>query len=197
MTRAPIAKSVILRGSAFALAFGTAFLATSPVFAQQAYKEPFDRPLAVVSPNYVTLVLSVDVKRPAAAVWDQIGKFCSIRDWMQVSCEIAKGDDVTLGAVRIVRGKVIEMMIARTPTSYTYTQPVRVDWPFNAYHATLEVRPLGKKTSKLFYSFFYDNSMLASDAARTEEIANRKQRMGKMLQNMKILAEGGTLPPIP
>jgi hypothetical protein len=42
----------------------------------------------------------------------------------------------------------------------------------------------------------YDNSMLADDAAREKEKAQRTTRFTQALQNMKILAEGGTLPPL-
>jgi hypothetical protein len=46
----------------------------------------------------------------------------------------------------------------------------------------------------MVYSLFFDNSMLPDDAARERDIANRKARFAQALQNMKILAEGGTLP---
>jgi len=38
--------------------------------------------------------------------------------------------------------------------------------------------------------------MLADDAAREKEKAQRTARFTQALQNMKILAEGGTLPPL-
>jgi hypothetical protein len=43
----------------------------------------------------------------------------------------------------------------------------------------------------------FDNSMLADDAAREKDIAQRRTRFTQALENMKILAEGGTLPPAP
>jgi hypothetical protein len=41
----------------------------------------------------------------------------------------------------------------------------------------------------------FDNSNLADDAARSKDMDNRRTRFTKMLENMKILSEGGTLPP--
>jgi len=43
----------------------------------------------------------------------------------------------------------------------------------------------------------YDNSMLADDAAREADKTRRTTQFTRALQNMKTLAEGGTLPPAP
>jgi len=52
-------------------------------------------------------------------------------------------------------------------------------------------------TSKLVYTLFFDNSMLADDAAREADRARRVTQFTAALANMKTLAEGGTLPPAP
>jgi hypothetical protein len=52
-------------------------------------------------------------------------------------------------------------------------------------------------TSKLVYTIFFDNSLLADDAAREKDLAQRTATFKTALENMKILAEGGTLPPAP
>ncbi len=52
-------------------------------------------------------------------------------------------------------------------------------------------------TSKLLYTLLYDNSILADDAAREKEKAQRTAMFTRALQNMKTLAEGGTMPPPP
>ena len=41
----------------------------------------------------------------------------------------------------------------------------------------------------------FDNSLLADDAARQADIERRRTSFTRALQNMKILAGGGTLPP--
>jgi hypothetical protein len=43
----------------------------------------------------------------------------------------------------------------------------------------------------------FDNSMLADDAAREKDRAQKTAVFTRALENMKILAEGGTLPPAP
>jgi hypothetical protein len=172
-------------------------LTAASALAQPAPPPP-PPPVAIASPTYTTMVLELSVDRPAAAVWARVGKFCDISEWLRTTCTLASGTDTQLGAVRHINGgAVIEMMVAKTDLSYTYTQPVRTGVPFNAYHGTLEAKPVTATTSKLVYSFFYDNSMLASDAARATEITNRRTRFMGGLQNMKIMAEGGKVPPAP
>jgi hypothetical protein len=101
------------------------------------------------------------------------------------------GKDGEIGAVRSVGN---EVLVGRTELSYTYTQPVREGRPYNLYHGTLEARPVTATTSKLVYTLVFDNSMLADDAARQADIERRRTQFTQALQNMKILAEGGTLP---
>src|ERR1700681_2169938 len=55
---------------------------------------------AVASPTYVSLRMEITVNRPAAEVWKQFGKYCSVAEWMQTACTITSGKDGELGAVR-------------------------------------------------------------------------------------------------
>jgi hypothetical protein len=43
----------------------------------------------------------------------------------------------------------------------------------------------------------FDNSMLADDAAREKDRAQKVATFTRALENMKTLAEGGALPPVP
>jgi hypothetical protein len=151
-------------------------------------------PLAIPNPTYVSIVMEVAVERPAVDVWKRVGKYCDIADWLRVNCTITSGKDGEVGAVRSVGN---EVMVGRTELSYTYTQPVREGRPYNMYHGTLEARPVTATTSKLVYTLMFDNSMLADDTARQADIERRRTQFTQALQNMKILAEGGTLPPAP
>ena len=150
--------------------------------------------IVVASPTYVSIPLEITVDRPAAEVWKRIGKYCDIGEWFQVPCTITYGKEGELGAVRSVAN---EVMVGKTELSYTYTQPVREGRPYNMYHGTLEARPLTATTSKLLYTLVFDNSMLPDDAARQKDRENRTAQFTRALQNMKTLAEGGTLPPRP
>ena len=149
---------------------------------------------AVASPTYTSIPLEITVSRPAAETWKRIGKFCDIGEWLQIPCTIISGKDGEFGAVRSVAG---EVLVGKTELSYTYTQTVRNDRPYNLYHGTLEARPLTATTSKVVYTLFFDNSMLPDEAAREADKARRVATFTRALQNMKTLAEGGTLPPPP
>ena len=149
---------------------------------------------AVAAPTYTSIPLEIAVNRPAAEVWKRVGKFCDIGEWLRIACTITSGKDGEFGAVRSVAG---EVLVGKTELSYTYTQPVRDGRPYNLYHGTLEARPVTATTSKLVYTLFFDNSMLADDAARATDRARRTTQFTTALENMKILAEGGTLPPAP
>ena len=148
----------------------------------------------VSNPTYVSIPLEIVVNRPAAEVWKRVGKFCDIGEWLRIPCTITSGTDGEFGAVRSVAG---EVLVGKTEFSYTYTQTVRAGRPYNLYHGTLEARPVTATTSKLVYTLMFDNSMLADDAAREKDKAQKTAQFTRALENMKILAEGGTLPPAP
>ena len=148
----------------------------------------------VTNPTYISIPLEIMVNRPASEVWKRVGKFCDIGEWLRIPCTITSGKDGEFGAVRSVAG---EILVGNTELSYTYTQPVRAGRPYNLYHGTLEARPVTATTSKLVYTLMFDNSMLADDAAREKDKAQKTALFTQALENMKILAEGGTLPPAP
>jgi hypothetical protein len=159
-------------------------------------------PGSAASPTYVSIPMEISVNKPAADVWKRVGKFCDIAEWLRIpTCTITAGKDGEFGAVRSVAG---EVLVAKTELSYTYTQTPAFQAggrggprPYNLYHGTLEARPVTPTTSKLVYTLFFDNSMLADDMARERDIAQKKAQFTTALENMKILAEGGTLPPAP
>ena len=155
-----------------------------------------DVSIVVEKPTYVAIPLEITVNRPAADVWKRIGGYCDIAEWLQIAagCKMISGKEGEVGSVRTVG---TEVMVAKTEFSYTYTQPVRAGRPYNLYHGTLEARPVTATTSKIVYTLFYDNSMMADEAARQADKARRTAQFTTAMENMKILAEGGTLPPAP
>ena len=155
---------------------------------------PASTSIVVANPTYVSIPMEIAVNRPAAEVWKRIGKYCDIGEWFQIPCTITQGKDGEFGAVRSVAN---EVLVGKTELSYTYTQPVREGRPYTLYHGTLEARPVTATTSKLVYTLVYDNSTLADDAARERDKAQRTTTFMRALQNMKSMAEGGTLPPAP
>ncbi len=161
---------------------------------QGAQPAPDAAAIVVANPTYIFIPLEIAVNRPATEVWKRVGKFCDIGEWLRIPCTITSGKDGEFGAVRSVAG---EVLVAKTELSYSYTQTVKAGRPYNLYHGTLEARPVTATTSKLVYTLMFDNSMLADDAAREKDKAQKTTTFTRALENMKILAEGGTLPPAP
>ena len=199
------------RGLAYAVCVlaATASLSRTPASAQAAQTPPAAPvwpvgvgPGSAASPTYVSIPLEIAVNKPAAEVWKRVGKFCDIAEWLRIpTCTITAGKDGEFGAVRSVAG---EVLVAKTELSYSYTQTPAFQAggrggprPYNLYHGTLEARPVTATTSKLVYTLFFDNSMLPDDAARERDREQKTAQFTTALQNMKILAEGGTLPPAP
>jgi hypothetical protein len=188
--------------STFAIAFalsiagpvGAQTPATPPAQAPATTPAPNNDLIVVEKPTYTSLNLEVTVNKPVAEVWKRVGGYCAIGEWFQMpnGCKIVAGTDNELGAVRSIAN---EVMVGKTEYSYTYTQPVRPGRPYILYHGTLEARALTATSSKLLYSLVWDNSTLPDDAAREKDKATRTTTFTRALNNMKALAEGGTLPP--
>ena len=169
--------------------------AVTVIAAPALAQAPAPPKLAIETPNYVSIAMEIAVNKPAGEVWKRIGKYCDIGEWLQIpaGCQITSGKDGEVGAVRTV-GR--EIMVGKTELSYAYTQPVYEGRPYNLYHGLLEARPVTGKTSKIVYTLMYDNSLVPGDAAaKAAEIQRRRTTFERAMANMKILAEGGTLPP--
>jgi len=152
-------------------------------------------PLQVANPTYVTIPMEIRVNKPVKDVWARIGKYCDIAEWFQIAtgCEITSGKDGEVGTVRTVGA---EILVAKTEYSYAYTQPVREGRPYNLYHGNLEARAIDANTTQVLYTLVYDVSLVPGDAAaRAADVERRRTAFTRALGNMKILAEGGTLPP--
>lgn len=114
------------------------FFAVSPSSGQTPAEA--SRSSAVASPTYVSLYMEVTVNRPAAEVWQRFGGYCAVSEFIKAPCTITSGKDGELGAVRSSGGG--EVLVGKTPTSYTYTQPVKDGQPYNLYHGTFEAKPV-------------------------------------------------------
>ncbi len=113
-------------------------------------------------PNYVSIPMSIEVNKPAAEVWAKVGAdCCGIKSWIaegrEGPCEIKPGSGER-GAVRVIAGRVTDVMTAKSEFGYGYTQPnVEVKWR-NLYHGFMEVRPVTPTTSKIYCTLVQDQS---------------------------------------
>ena len=140
--------------------------------------------------------MEIVVNKPLAEVWKRVGKYCDIGEWFQIAagCKIISGANDDFGTVRTVGS---EVLVGKTEYSYTYTHTPKEGVPYNLYHGTIEARAVSPTQTKLLYTLIFDNSMLKDDAERKADLERRRTRFMQGLQNMKTLAEGGTLPPPP
>ena len=134
--------------------------------------------------DYTSFTLSTTANATPEKAWAKIGSFCAIHDWLGTSCETT-GNEV--GSIRTINdGKVTEMMVAKTPFSYTYIQPTNYA---NLYHGTLAVEPAGAGKSRITYTFLYDAEPLGDADAKAKARQGRTDRFNQALAKMKAMAE--------
>lgn len=134
--------------------------------------------------DYVSIVQEAAVNAPAEATWQKIGGYCDIGAWLKTTCEITSGTDRQVGAVRKIAGRINEVIVATTPLSYTYADAD----PKILYHGTVEVRPVDKKSSKIVYTLFFDQSSIPADQQQANR-DRRKAMFGGILNTLKAQAE--------
>jgi hypothetical protein len=145
-------------------------------------------------PEYVSIPMEITVNKPAADVWAKVGGWCDISKWITptggVPCEVTSSHS-DVGSVRVIAGRVTEIMTAKTELGYGYTQPaVEGKW-YNTYHGFVEVRPVSATTSKIVYTLMLDVADKADQAAKDADVAGRRKQFEGALGNMKKLAEAG------
>ena len=144
---------------------------------------------SAVAQEYVTIDMEIDIDKPAAEVWEKVGDYCEISEWLGLDCEITSGDG-GMGSVRsLLGGRILEIMVAQTELSYGYTQPAVEGEFYNLYHGFMEARPLTDTTSKMLYTLTLDVSNLADQAAKDVDIERRRGMFTNALRAMKELAE--------
>ena len=145
--------------------------------------------LTSVAQEYVTIDMEIDINKPAVEVWEKVGDYCAISEWLGLRCEIASGDG-GMGSVRsLLGGRIIEIMVAQTELSYGYTQPAVEGEFYDLYHGFMEARPVTDSTSKMLYTLTYDVSNLEDQAAKDADIERRRGMFTNALGAMKALAE--------
>jgi uncharacterized protein YndB with AHSA1/START domain len=140
----------------------------------------------VLAADFATIELSTTANATPEKTWSRIGDYCAIKDWLGLSCAITKGHG-GVGTLRdLDNGRVVEMIVAKTPFSYTYIQPNN---PANLYHGTLAVEPDGQGRSRIVYTLLYDQEPLGTDEAKAANRKQRSDRFNAALAKMKAMAE--------
>ncbi len=134
--------------------------------------------------DYVSIRQETAVNAPADVAWAKVKPYCDIGKWLNAPCEITAGKDGEVGALRKIAGRIEEVIVATTATSYTYAD---ID-PKILYHGTIEVQPTGKSTSKFVYTLFFDQTSIPADQREANK-TRRAAMFANVLATMKAAAE--------
>jgi hypothetical protein len=154
-----------------------ALLAASPALAQTL--QPAD---------WTTITLTADINKGADVAWQKIGgnDWCAIAKYLDVkSCDINSGKG-ELGSVRTINGSIVEIVVARTPHSYTYAQPFTPIF----YHGTVAVQPVDARHSKLVYTLIWNQTAVGDAAAQAAARDSRRSRFQAAVDKMAAAANG-------
>jgi hypothetical protein len=152
-------------------------LALGTISAQAQTPQPAD---------WTTLTLTADLNKSADAAWEKIGgtEWCAIAKYLDVkSCDINSGKG-ELGSVRTINGSIVEIVVARTPHSYTYAQPFTPIF----YHGTLGVQPVDRGHSKLVYTLIWNQTAVGDAAAQAAARESRRSRFQSAVDKMAAAA---------
>jgi hypothetical protein len=136
--------------------------------------------------DWTTLTMTADLNKPAAVAWERIGgnDWCAIGKYLDVkSCAVNSGKG-ELGSVRTINGSVVEIVVARTPLSYTYAQPFTPIF----YHGTVSVQPVDAHHSKLIYTLIWNQTAVGDAKAQADARSSRKTRFQAAVDKMAAAA---------
>jgi hypothetical protein len=139
--------------------------------------------------DWTTITLTADLNKGADVAWQKIGgtDWCAIAKYLDVKdCTVNSGTG-ELGSVRtiaIATGSVVEIVVARTPHSYTYAQPFTPIF----YHGTLGVEPVDRTHSKLVYTLIWNQTAVGDAAAQAAARDGRRTRFQAAVDKMAAAA---------
>ena len=153
---------------------------------------PMAAPMAAAKPEYVSIPMTITINKPVADVWAKVGGWCDISKWITptggVPCDVTSGAG-DVGSVRLIAGRVTEVMTAKSQYGYGYTQPNVEGKFYNLYHGFLEAVAVDAKTTKVNYTLMLDVSDKADQAGKDKDVNGRRAQFEAALANIKKLAE--------
>ncbi|MDR6632605.1 hypothetical protein J2X72_001389 [Phyllobacterium sp. 1468] len=137
-------------------------------------------------PNFAVIVHRIGIARPTEQAWSTIGNYADAGKFLKVASRLLSGGG-DVGSVRLVGDTIVEVMVGRGPTSYTYVQ-TKGPMAAAAYHGSVSLEPAGADRSTLIYTVSYDTAGM--DAVRRDQDFNRlTARFQGMVEAMKEVAE--------
>jgi hypothetical protein len=116
-------------------------------------------PTGIAPASAATLLRSVDVKAPPAAVWSVIGSFCAIKDWLPpVGACIEDGKSPPTRTLVTKDGKAafVETQTARDDAAFSYSYAfIASPFPLRNYKSTIKVTAKGDGVSTVTWTGSY------------------------------------------
>lgn len=143
--------------------------------------------------DWVILTLTANANKPADVTWDRIGghDWCGILRFLDrlKGCTIdsGKGEVGSVRTVMVGTTPTVEMAVARTPLSYTYSQPYTPIF----YHGTMAVEPIDGAHSKIVYTLMWNQTPVGDASAQA---AAREARRGAFQRAVDKMAEAANAP---
>lgn len=136
--------------------------------------------------DWTTITLTADLNKGADKAWERIGgkDWCGIAKFLDIkTCTINSGSG-EVGSIRTINDTIIEMVVARTPLSYTYAQPFTPIF----YHGTIAVQPVDRTHSKLVYTLIWNQTAVGDAAAQAAARDSRHSRFQAAVHKMAAAA---------
>jgi hypothetical protein len=134
-------------------------------------------------PDFTDIHMERMVDRPAQLVWSRVGGYCQIEAWFGSKCVYTTGNG-DIGTNRQLNGTINELMVAKTPLSYAYSQPLSPVY----YHGNLSVEVVDATHSRIVYDLLYDTAGMTPEA-KTADMAKRRQRFEAGIDKMVQIAD--------
>ena len=139
--------------------------------------------------DYAVLRVETVVDAPISKAWAVVGGWCTIEKWRpDIGPCVSNSGDGGVGSIRHLAGarNIVEVMVAQTRYSYTYTQPASTI----LYHGTLAAEPIDPGKTRLIYTLLYDQEPDGSQPAKEKDRATRTATWTSALVSMKTMIEG-------
>lgn len=159
-------------------------LMTLPAAAQNAAPAPAQTGYNSPAPEWVDIHMERPVDRPAALVWSRVGGYCQIELWFGTKCALTSGTG-DVGTIRQLNGTLNELMVAKSPLSYGYSQPASPIY----VHGNMSVEVVDSGHSKIVYDVLYDAAPLKTPEAKQAEFNRRKTRFEAGIDKMVQLSD--------
>lgn len=96
---------------------------------------------------------SIDVKAPAAKIWEMIGAFCSIKDWHPAIGQCTESGGVRTLTTKDGKAQFVEKQTANDAKGMMYSYEIlKSPLPISGYKSTLKVTPKGDNESTVDWS---------------------------------------------